>query len=389
MKKLVIIPGGFHPFHAGHMSLYNAARDAFPSADVYVAATNDKSTRPFPFKLKKMLAVAAGVPANRFIEVKSPFRSEEITQHYDPDTTQLIYVRSEKDKNVQPVPGGAKKDGEPGYLQPYKRNGRVPMSKHGYMTYLPTVQFGPGMSSATEIRSKWPEMSADNKIKLIQTLYPNTAGNERAAQKLADIIDQVLSEGVAGAVVGGIAGAALTKTPAGAVRGAQMGSAVQNAVSETEVDERKLTGAEKRSKEVNFKKLKPELDDFKKRYGKDAESVMHAVATKQAKAKSEDVANEATMANADDGQLVYPDGGLGGYSPDGLERAVIRHFEEVLAQAKRGNLEGVEYLLYKGGVIESKLRALQQYQKFLEKRGRRPLAKGKTYDLANEDYLEE
>ncbi len=49
------------------------------------------------------------------------------------------------------------------------------------------------------------------------------------------------------------------------------------------IDERKLTGGEKRSKEAKFKKLKKNKDDFKKRYGKDAESVMHAVATNQAK----------------------------------------------------------------------------------------------------------
>ena len=331
MKKLVIIPGGFHPFHAGHMSLYNAAREAFPSADVYVAATADTSSRPFPFRLKKMLATAAGVPVNRFIQVKSPFRAEEITQHYDPNTTQLIFVRSNKDKDVQPVPGGTRKDGTPSYLQPYKRRGLQPMNKQGYMAYLPTVQFGPGMTSATEIRSKWPEMDADNKIKLIQTLYPNTQGNDKGAQKLVDIMDQVLSEGLAGAVAGGIAGAALTRTPAGAVRGAQMGSAVQNAVS-----------------------------------------------------------NEATMHNSPEGEkTVYPDGGMGGYSPDGLERAVVRHFEEILRQAKSGNIDNVAHLLYQSGVIESKLRALQQYNRFVEKRGRRPLAKDREYDLANEDYLDE
>ena len=49
------------------------------------------------------------------------------------------------------------------------------------------------------------------------------------------------------------------------------------------IEERKLTGGEKRSKEAKFKKLKKHKGDFKDRYGKDAESVMHAVATKQAK----------------------------------------------------------------------------------------------------------
>ena len=56
--------------------------------------------------------------------------------------------------------------------------------------------------------------------------------------------------------------------------------------NEDAVPERKLTPGEKRSKEAQFKKLKKARGDFEKRYGKDAESVMHAVATKQAKAKS-------------------------------------------------------------------------------------------------------
>ena len=56
MKQVVIMPGGFHPFHAGHYALYQQAQKAFPGADVYVAATNDTSTRPFPFAIKEKLA---------------------------------------------------------------------------------------------------------------------------------------------------------------------------------------------------------------------------------------------------------------------------------------------------------------------------------------------
>jgi hypothetical protein len=192
MKKLVIMPGGFHPWHAGHTALYHAAEAAFPSADVFVAATADTATRPFPFNLKKMLAQAAGVPANRFIQVKSPFSAEEITQIYDPADTQLIFVRSEKDRDQNPRPGGVKKNGEPAYLQPYKRTGLAPMSQHGYIAYLPVAQFGPGMTSATEIRAKWPEMTPSQKGNLIKTIYPGAAGNASAIKKLIEIFDSVL-----------------------------------------------------------------------------------------------------------------------------------------------------------------------------------------------------
>ena len=56
MKKIVIMPGGFHPFHAGHLALYKSAVKAFPDADVYVAASDSQKERPFPFKVKEKLA---------------------------------------------------------------------------------------------------------------------------------------------------------------------------------------------------------------------------------------------------------------------------------------------------------------------------------------------
>ena len=118
MKQLVIMPGGFHPFHAGHYALYQSAQQAFPGADIKVAATNDTSQRPFPFKIKEKLAQLAGVKPGDFYQVKSPFRAEEITKNYNPEDTELIFVRSEKDAAKPPQAGGNKKDGNPAYLQP-------------------------------------------------------------------------------------------------------------------------------------------------------------------------------------------------------------------------------------------------------------------------------
>jgi|DEB0MinimDraft_6_1074348.scaffolds.fasta_scaffold16044_5 hypothetical protein len=192
LKKLVIIPGGFHPFHAGHKALYDAAVSQFPRADVYIAATDDQNARPFPFRLKQQLAQIAGIPKHRFIQVSNPFQAKEITQHYDPENTQLIFVRSDKDSGVAPLPGSVKKDGSAGYLQPLNRRNPEPMTKHGFMTYLPTVSFGPGMSSATEIRAKWPTMSDDSKADLVSSLYP--AASDSVAKKAVEIFNTVLGE---------------------------------------------------------------------------------------------------------------------------------------------------------------------------------------------------
>jgi hypothetical protein len=300
MKKLVIMPGGFHPFHAGHLALYNAARDAFPSADVFVAATADTSSRPFPFKLKKTLAQAAGVPGNRFIQVKSPFRAEEITQMYDPKDTQLIFVRSEKDRDTQPRAGGVKKDGSPAYLQPYKRAGRDTFDRHAYMIYLPVSTFGPGMTSATEIRAKWPGMDPEQKISLIKTLYPMTTGNDAAAAKIVAMFDETISK------------------------------AVQEAV---------------------------------------------------------------LINDPDAGMQIVPDGGMGTWDEPSLVSNLARKFADMVTMVKNKNYKNLYHVIYQAGVVENMVKSLAQYERFMDKQGRRPVARGREIDLAKvseaPDYIDE
>jgi hypothetical protein len=189
MQQIVIMPGGFHPFHAGHASLYNSAVKAFPNAEVYVAATNDTKTRPFPFSIKEKLAKLAGVADKHFVQVKSPFKSEEITSHYNPDEDVLIFVRSEKDKTEQPKPGGTKKDGSPSYFQPYTGKNLQPFSKHAYIAYLPTVEFGPGITSATEIRNAWPTLNDKRKTAMVMSLYPVTQKNPKLAANVVKMLD--------------------------------------------------------------------------------------------------------------------------------------------------------------------------------------------------------
>lgn len=192
MSTIVIMPGGFHPFHAGHYALYQSAKEAFPDAQVYVAATNDQSERPFPFALKEKLAKLAGVDAGHFVQVKSPFQAKEITQHYNPEQDVLVFVRSEKDRNEPPQAGGTKKDGSPAYFQPWTGKNVQPFGKHAYLAYLPTVEFGPGITSATQIRKAWPTLNDKRKTALVMSLYPATQKNPKLAQNVVGMFDQVM-----------------------------------------------------------------------------------------------------------------------------------------------------------------------------------------------------
>jgi hypothetical protein len=210
MSTVVIMPGGFHPFHAGHLELYQSAQRAFPDAEVFVAATNDTSARPFPFAVKEKLAKLAGVDAGHFVQVKSPFQAQEITSKFDPATDTLIFIRSKKDEGKPPIPGRTKKDGKPGYLQPLIGAKRLePFSKHAYMAYLPTVEFGPGMTSATEIRGAWPTLNDKRKTALVMSLYPATQSNPKLAATVVKLLDTaILSEAITANTSG--AGAGMT-----------------------------------------------------------------------------------------------------------------------------------------------------------------------------------
>jgi hypothetical protein len=164
---------------------------------VFVAATNDTSARPFPFAVKEKLAKLAGVEPGHFVQVKSPFRAEEITSRFNPEKDTLIFVRSEKDAAKPPQAGGVKKDGAPAYLQPLLGAKRLePFARHAYMAYLPTVEFGPGMTSATEIRSAWPSLDDRRKTALVMSLYPATQKNARLAGTVVKLLDTAIGTGI-------------------------------------------------------------------------------------------------------------------------------------------------------------------------------------------------
>ena len=332
MKKLVIIPGGFHPFHAGHKALYDAAVAAFPSADVYVAATDDRSERPFPFAIKKKLAQLAGIPPHRFIQVKSPFKPDEITSHYPENDTQLIFVKSQKNAKGGPDPEGpfpAERDengnlplvtrgankGQPvsDRLQYYKRNGADPMSKHIYLKYLPVHEFN-GMTSGSEIRAKWLTYDDATKAQLINLMYPATVGND----KLTDVTVKLMNQGINGGTV-------------------------------------------PKAKPAPAKKAAPEAP-----------------------------VDEATLVNDPErGVEIRPTGGLGSYSEDALKASLVKQLMDIAGMLKSGNYRGVEHVLYKGGAVQSKIQALARLEDFTARQGRRPIARGREIDIGESDYIDE
>lgn len=190
-KTVVIFPGGFHPFHLGHKSVFDLLQQKFPNADHYIAITGYTKDRPFELKEKIDLMKAAGVNIKNIKEVKNPFRSEEILRKYNPKTDKVVFVASEKEKldpEKKSLFTRVKKDGSPSYFQDYSSNMET-FDKHGYIITLPTVKFnvlGNQINSASELRALYKSLDNNKRIELIEQLYT------KDFKKVKNILDKHL-----------------------------------------------------------------------------------------------------------------------------------------------------------------------------------------------------
>lgn len=96
----------------------------------------------------------------------------------------------------------------------------------------------------------------------------------------------------------------------------------------------------------------------------------------------EDMADEAVLVNnPEKGVEIRPDGGMGTWNEQALVSSLNKQFESILEFLKYGNYENIEYVLYKAGAMEAKIRALAQYNRFKEKQGKRPIGRGREIDI--------
>jgi hypothetical protein len=107
------------------------------------------------------------------------------------------------------------------------------------------------------------------------------------------------------------------------------------------LSDRKLTGGEKRSKEAHFKKLKKHKGDFVDRYGDEAESIMHAVATKRAKNEAEDKGRKNDLDLGFDPKTVHALSDLKVKYPhaDNVMAALIADMEDSQKRSKQNDVE--------------------------------------------------
>ena len=176
---LVIYPGRFQPWHKGHKAVYDVLAGAYGRDNVFIATSNkvDPPRSPFNFSEKIQFMQLTGVPMDRVVETKDPYRAIEIVQNYNPKVTRLVFAVSEKDMAEDPrFKFGYKKDGSPTYLQAMPENlaEMRPFEQHGYVMTVPTLEFkvlGEPMRSATEVRSQFASANDQTQKAIIKDLF--------------------------------------------------------------------------------------------------------------------------------------------------------------------------------------------------------------------------
>jgi hypothetical protein len=158
-KVIAVYPGRFQPMGRHHAATFKWLQDKFGKENSYIV-TSDKvemPKSPLNFSEKATIASKYGFGDN-IVRVKNPYKAEEVTSKYDPETTAIVFMVGKKDMEEDPrFKIGVKKDGTPGYFRKYEQGKKMqPFTKHGYLIVAPHVSLktpdGQEMSG-TSIRS--------------------------------------------------------------------------------------------------------------------------------------------------------------------------------------------------------------------------------------------
>ena len=159
-KPIAIYPGRFQPMGSHHFKAYQNLVKKFGAKNVYIATsgvTGPKS--PFTFAEKKKIIQAYGIPSNRIIKVRDPYKAVEITSKL-PEDTPVVFGFGAKD-------AGRLTSGK--YFRDYKEGDDLVVYKeNGYITVLPHIalKVGGKEMSGTSIRAALGSKEAEESEKL-------------------------------------------------------------------------------------------------------------------------------------------------------------------------------------------------------------------------------
>jgi hypothetical protein len=195
---IALYPGRFQPFGKHHAEAFKWLEKKFGAQNCYIVTSNvvDPVKSPFSFKDKHDIISNYGL-ADRLVQVKNPYKAEEITAQLKPEDTALVFMVGAKDMKEDPrFKIGTKKDGNPSYFQEYDKHkaNLKGFDKHGYLVVAPHISMnvpGYGEMSGTTLRSALGDKSVprDQKVKLFKAVFGWY--NEKTAKMIFDRLERI------------------------------------------------------------------------------------------------------------------------------------------------------------------------------------------------------
>jgi len=177
---IALYPGRFQPFGKHHAEAFKWLKSQFGAQNCYIVTSNVVDPIKSPFSFKEKYDIISNYGFNdRLVQVKNPYKAEEITAQLKPEDTALVFLVGAKDMKEDPrFKIGTKKDGSDSYFQEYSKHkaNLQGFDKHGYLVVAPHVSIkvpGYGEMSGTSLRKALGDKSVprSQKIKLFKAAF--------------------------------------------------------------------------------------------------------------------------------------------------------------------------------------------------------------------------
>lgn len=202
-QVVVLYPGRFQPFHLGHKEVFSSLQAKFGRDNVFLATSNkvELPKSPFNFADKVIFMTAAGVSADRILEVSNPYK---LPEQFKPESTIFIVAVGSPDKD-RLRPDSVKKDGSPTYFKSFRSFDDVTTAdKHGFVIIADerhkTIKVDGqaiDVSHGTQTREAW-NLVRNNPNTRAEFLTQMYGRNDPEVGRVLDKIPQSVNEEAAG-----------------------------------------------------------------------------------------------------------------------------------------------------------------------------------------------
>lgn len=190
MKTIVIYPGRFQPFGPHHFKSYHWLCNTFGQENVFIATSNVvNENNPLTFEEKKQCIEKYAVLKNNIVQVKEPYKSQEITNRFNSSTTSVIFAYGEKDAGRLLTNGKY-------FKEYYGQRNLEPFKDHGYILEMPNIhiEFQGQAINATFLRTVLPT-SDRNSFEAIMGYYDSDIHFMFKKRFYPTILESNLNEG--------------------------------------------------------------------------------------------------------------------------------------------------------------------------------------------------